>query len=284
MNLQRTCRVVINLELPWNPMRLEQRIGRIDRIGQRRSVHAVHLVAAGTRELGMVERLEQRISRASKDIGVPDPLGTFSGLGDLDLPTVRVDASHEHRRLVDARRLAGALPGADAPGPEADAFITTARARLRTRVGAKSLAILQSMLADDNGRPVARCVHGLLLSLCRPTVHGSKAEIRALLDAIGAASRALVADADPWAEAAAGVHAAFWTRRIERERSIRQMLMARVDRPRQPGLFWVGESDGTPPVPAPVGIDPDGTYVQAAERSSSIKPASTVVVLLLLVP
>ena len=47
LNLHEASRVVINLELPWNPMRLEQRIGRVDRIGQRRRVHAFHLIAAG---------------------------------------------------------------------------------------------------------------------------------------------------------------------------------------------------------------------------------------------
>ena len=41
LNLHSKCRVVINLELPWNPMRLEQRIGRIDRIGQSRTVACV---------------------------------------------------------------------------------------------------------------------------------------------------------------------------------------------------------------------------------------------------
>ena len=45
LNLHRQCRLVVNLELPWNPMRLEQRIGRVDRIGQRRTVHAFHLIA-----------------------------------------------------------------------------------------------------------------------------------------------------------------------------------------------------------------------------------------------
>ena len=41
LNLQSNCRLVVNLELPWNPIRLEQRIGRVDRIGQRRTVHAI---------------------------------------------------------------------------------------------------------------------------------------------------------------------------------------------------------------------------------------------------
>ena len=50
LNLHHRCRLVINLELPWTPVRLEQRIGRVERIGQARRVHAVHLLAAGTCE------------------------------------------------------------------------------------------------------------------------------------------------------------------------------------------------------------------------------------------
>jgi SNF2 family DNA or RNA helicase len=45
LNLQHRCRWVISLELPWNPARLEQRIGRVDRIGQQRPVHFTLLVA-----------------------------------------------------------------------------------------------------------------------------------------------------------------------------------------------------------------------------------------------
>ncbi len=75
LNLHRRCRLVINLELPWNPMRLEQRIGRVDRIGQHRPVHAFHLVADGTGETRILSRLRARVALARADIGAPDPLG-----------------------------------------------------------------------------------------------------------------------------------------------------------------------------------------------------------------
>jgi superfamily II DNA/RNA helicase len=74
LNLHHHCRLVVNLELPWNPMRLEQRIGRVDRIGQRRTVHAFHLIAAGTGEARLLARLRTRIASANADIGAPDPL------------------------------------------------------------------------------------------------------------------------------------------------------------------------------------------------------------------
>jgi SNF2 family DNA or RNA helicase len=75
LNLHRHCRLVVNLELPWNPMRLEQRIGRVDRIGQPRRVHAFHLVARGTGEARILSRLHTRLAAAKADLGAPEPLG-----------------------------------------------------------------------------------------------------------------------------------------------------------------------------------------------------------------
>jgi superfamily II DNA/RNA helicase len=75
LNLHRHCRLVVNLELPWNPMRLEQRIGRVDRIGQHRTVHAFHLIARGSGEARIFSRLRARVAAANADLGAPDPLG-----------------------------------------------------------------------------------------------------------------------------------------------------------------------------------------------------------------
>ena len=58
LNLQHRCRLVVHVELPWNPLRIEQRNGRVDRIGQPRAVHAVHLVGRDTAE----ERIEARLA------------------------------------------------------------------------------------------------------------------------------------------------------------------------------------------------------------------------------
>jgi hypothetical protein len=65
LNLQQRCRLVINLELPWTPVRLEQRIGRVERIGQSRRVHAVHLLAAGTAEQSYMHTLLTRTDRVA---------------------------------------------------------------------------------------------------------------------------------------------------------------------------------------------------------------------------
>lgn len=69
LNLHPRCRLVVNLELPWNPLRLEQRIGRVDRLGQQRRAHAVHLVARSTAEERIVERLVLRQALARQSLG-----------------------------------------------------------------------------------------------------------------------------------------------------------------------------------------------------------------------
>lgn len=76
LNLHHRCRLVLNLELPWNPMRLEQRIGRVDRLGQARRPHAIHMVARATAEEHIVRRLVVRQQRARQSVGaVSDAIG-----------------------------------------------------------------------------------------------------------------------------------------------------------------------------------------------------------------
>lgn len=73
LNLHHRCRLVIDVELPWNPMRLEQRLGRVDRLGQRRRVHAWRLFHPGTIEERVLERLQLRRRRAAS-LGTPAPV------------------------------------------------------------------------------------------------------------------------------------------------------------------------------------------------------------------
>ena len=77
LNLQRRCRIVVNYELPWNPARLEQRIGRVDRIGQERAVHAITLVARDTAEDLVIANLARRLARVVATLGEQDRLGAF---------------------------------------------------------------------------------------------------------------------------------------------------------------------------------------------------------------
>lgn len=69
LNLQ-TADLLVNFDLPWNPMKVEQRIGRIDRIGQRYSViHVANLAYPGTAEEELYVRLQQRIGGAAGTVG-----------------------------------------------------------------------------------------------------------------------------------------------------------------------------------------------------------------------
>ena len=68
LNLQAQCRLVVNLELPWNPLRLEQRIGRVDRIGQQRRVHAINLYHRESFEDVVLAYLERRRARAASAV------------------------------------------------------------------------------------------------------------------------------------------------------------------------------------------------------------------------
>lgn len=67
-NLQ-FCRVVINYDLPWNPMRVEQRIGRVHRLGQKRDVLIVNLVAPDTIEMYVLRLLQEKIKLFEEVIG-----------------------------------------------------------------------------------------------------------------------------------------------------------------------------------------------------------------------
>ena len=69
LNLQ-FCNVVVNYDLPWNPMKIEQRIGRVDRIGQMREVLAVNFELVGTVEMRVREVLEEKLARILEDFGV----------------------------------------------------------------------------------------------------------------------------------------------------------------------------------------------------------------------
>ena len=151
LNLHGTCRLVVNLELPWNPIRLEQRVGRVDRIGQTRTVHAINLFADGTAERTVLASLLRRIDRirmseidiAACVIDHAEP-PQQSAPGETYTQSIDLGAAAraEAQRLGDTRRIRSvqshlpewAVPVTVVRAPGA-AFIAFFRIRLVTRAG-----------------------------------------------------------------------------------------------------------------------------------------------------
>ena len=118
INLQRA-HLMVNYDLPWNPNRLEQRFGRIHRIGQREVCHLWNLVAEETREGDVYRTLLDKLEESRKSLGgqVFDVLGKlqFDGrpLRDLlieairygDQPDVRARLTNAVSEAVDRRHL-----------------------------------------------------------------------------------------------------------------------------------------------------------------------------------
>ncbi len=82
INLQ-FCWLMINYDIPWNPNRLEQRMGRIHRYGQDKDCLITNFVSTNTREGRVLEKLFDRIDQIEKDLD-PDRTGkVFNVLGDV---------------------------------------------------------------------------------------------------------------------------------------------------------------------------------------------------------
>jgi superfamily II DNA or RNA helicase len=82
LNLQ-FCHVVVNYDIPWNPMKLEQRIGRVDRIGQKNPVKAFNFVFHDTVEERVHEVLEEKLAVILRDLGF-DKVGDVLDSGEAE--------------------------------------------------------------------------------------------------------------------------------------------------------------------------------------------------------
>jgi superfamily II DNA or RNA helicase len=270
LNLHRGCRTVINLELPWNPMRLEQRIGRVDRIGQRRRVHAFHLIAAGTGEPRLLAGLRDRIARARTDINAPNPLGDARAESDDvdgDQRTARqviddtsgftAGTASSYREpdnggpttyledgVVAARRLAierARLNGGgetmcvhDRPRPPVAARVRNAETR--RRLGTKILAVWETGIEDGCGRRISSHAVALAVALTRQPhrqIHRQWLE-RLLASAAREYGPLIEAAARSEGKDVIASVSSFIAARVARERSINAALAPEAF---QPGLF-----------------------------------------------
>lgn len=113
LNLQ-FCHRLVNFDLPWNPMRIEQRIGRLHRIGQEHAVEVITLCLAGSIEERILRILDERINLFELIVGeVEMILGYLDA--DADFAGLVLDAfaaPEAERREHDLARLGDALAAA----------------------------------------------------------------------------------------------------------------------------------------------------------------------------
>jgi superfamily II DNA or RNA helicase len=158
------CHLLVNYDLPWNPMRVEQRIGRVDRIGQDQIVQIFNMWVKGTIEERVLNVLERRINVFEDTVGGLDPI-----LGDTEkdlrkiLRLAEADRDRELNRLEDqlekqvetaraaeaklrdfimdtksySREIAEKIAGRQSPvtADDQERFITALLADVRTHIG-----------------------------------------------------------------------------------------------------------------------------------------------------
>lgn len=101
LNLQ-FANIIINYDLPWNPMKIEQRCGRVDRIGQQRDVHIYNFIVGDTVENRVREVLETKLSVILEELGVDKYSDVLdSEAAECDFTNVYMDSIAKPRE-VDA--------------------------------------------------------------------------------------------------------------------------------------------------------------------------------------
>ena len=203
LNLHHSCRVVVHYELPWRPARIEQRVGRIDRLGQSRRVHEIALVAAGTVERLVLAPLISRVARARASgtaaTGLLESLSEATVLelimgGELPVrsaaaaPTttrrldLRDEAAAEVSRLELTRTYLARSPplGRRIAHP---ATVVCEHRRRTSRLTPGVVAVFRLSLADVDGRPVHAEAVGLRLDSI-PLPHRDAGGLRALAAAV----------------------------------------------------------------------------------------------------
>ena len=254
LNLHGRCRLVINLELPWNPVRLEQRIGRVDRIGQSRTVHAVNLYADCTAESTVLASVLRRLDcmhaseievAASVISSAPLPVRTDeipeSCTQTIDL---RARAREETARVATAR-IRGCEPARLADAIVPVTFVRSRDLRVADRSAPCVVCFVRLRIANCAGRLVENAIVPLAFwGRGRPEAarrHLRRRDVRALAEQmLRQHERAVIGFASRLGRERAAVidreTAESVKRVVRRERRILE-IAARVPVPVQPGLF-----------------------------------------------
>lgn len=185
LNLHQRCRCVVHLEVPWSPVRLEQRTGRVDRIGQPRTVHAFHLVLRHPSEEQLLQRLEHRAAVARHDLAgarfeefagsSPEATDDITGAdggdvgnneragGDNDEASCVAATAVEEATRIGRARLATDGQGRGHSRPpenrsERRFFHSRAGRAMRVQMRGRGLIVVERVVRDESGRPLAATV------------------------------------------------------------------------------------------------------------------------------
>jgi superfamily II DNA or RNA helicase len=140
LNLQ-FCHVIVNFDMPWNPMRIEQRIGRVDRIGQKHVVRAINFVLEDTVEHRVRQVLEAKLEVIAQEFGVDKAADVMDSATD----TIQADP------IFDELFVHG-LQNPDAIEQECDAVVSQLRSTLAESKKNSDLLTTEHDLDADDAR------------------------------------------------------------------------------------------------------------------------------------
>jgi ERCC4-related helicase len=190
LNLHHTCRYVVSVDLPWSPARLEQRIGRVDRLGQKRTVHALHLVRAAA-DARVLSRLQARIEVIQQALNAAvsprDRRETEPARKPAIVWSAAVDEARCREVVSGARSLARKAGDEKHAGSAGDAIWIT-----RLRASAASMLLLRCTARSDT--------HLVAISIGAIALPGSLPAETVI--ALGGALSTADVDTDPRASAA----------------------------------------------------------------------------------
>jgi len=161
LNLQRTARYLLHFDCPWNPSRLEQRNGRVDRHGQARDVTVFHFVTDQVQDLKFLAHVIRKADEIREDLGSVNELFDEAA----------------HRRLVQGESIAtvqadldrGVTAARGRAAIDADSTVETATMGMKASVELEALAAeldlaasslrdtLEAAMAIRHGRPQLDC-------------------------------------------------------------------------------------------------------------------------------
>ncbi len=158
LNLQRACRLLLHWDIPWNPGKMEQRNGRLDRHGQERDVEIFHFDSTDDASMRFLGKVLRKRSQTREDRVVTDEifagvlLAHFEHDEDADAAEARLERAIQNARQAQGEILEDLPDGVSLPGKEDRERLDALRAELD--ISPQTLReTLETTMAIDEGRP-----------------------------------------------------------------------------------------------------------------------------------